>query len=347
MVNLKHKTLQKEAEKKDIPRIRGPHLKVRALWDLSFTGALELADRENFVIPSNRRITRAYLDNDRTMRESGGCWTGTMTAYAKPGERLGRFIVATEGSQRYIFPVPEQYRNERDAILVVEHPNFRLVRDGDDSMVVVADSSKVECITNFPRENGRYLGDEKHDISSGEEVSRGTENARYLWRSNDARVVPVLRPREQCIRDSSRGLIWGGAGYVPLWCDIALQNPLYFKTGLLLETPERQTTIREIDCTIEEMDALLKRVSRDIGIIRNVAGLESIYEMEKLVRLTGRAKVMEGSIIDIDCKVETMDALLKKISEELDAFEQVVKAELIANIKELERLIRGAKGEDV
>lgn len=100
-------------------RIRGPNLRVlvRSAEGVYFRKALELADRENLVIASNKRMTRALVETDewKSIREAFACWTGTMVGHAKPGAKLGKFIEYTDprDGQKYVFPVPEQYRGKR------------------------------------------------------------------------------------------------------------------------------------------------------------------------------------------------------------------------------------------
>jgi hypothetical protein len=113
------------------------------------------------------------------------CWTGTMTAYARPGEKLGSSIEYTDprNGQKYVFPVPVEYQNERDAILVSEYPNWTLVPRGN---AVLVHASEVDCIMRFPQEDGWHKGDPRHDIPSGDRMddSDGISSAaaRYLWR---------------------------------------------------------------------------------------------------------------------------------------------------------------------
>ena len=160
---------------------------------LTFREALELANKENLVLASNKRMTRALVETEewKGMKEAFPCWTGTMAGYARPDERLGEFIEYTdpEDGQKYVFPVPEQYRKEKNMILVVEHPNYSLVQDGNN---LVVEASGVVGLPNFPEKDGWYFSDGQFDIPTGKEVSSSDEKARYLWRV-DSRVGPVLR----------------------------------------------------------------------------------------------------------------------------------------------------------
>ena len=174
---------------------RGSGLKVlvKRADGVSYRKALEFADKNNLVLAPNKRMTKALVETDewKSMREAFACWTGTMTGYAEPGKKLGKFIEYTdpEDGQKYVFPVPEQYRNEKNMILVVEHPNFNLVQDGKN---LVVEAPEVVGLTHFPKQDGWYFGDEQFDIPTGKEASSSDEKARYLWRV-DSRVGPVAR----------------------------------------------------------------------------------------------------------------------------------------------------------
>ncbi|MEO0248987.1 MAG: hypothetical protein ABIN58_05465, partial [candidate division WOR-3 bacterium] len=119
------------------------------------------------------------------------CWTGTLVAYAKPGQKLGesiRFSDPLDG-KAYVFPVPGPYRQEKDAILVVEHPNYILAPERGRFLV---EASNVECILRFPRRDGWYLAEGKHEIPSGKESGPSDPCARQLWRA-ESMVGPIPR----------------------------------------------------------------------------------------------------------------------------------------------------------
>lgn len=172
---------------------------------VSFRKALEIADKENLVLASNKRLTNALVETKegKNLREAFACWTGTMTGYTKPGEKLGKFIEYTdpEDGQKYIFPVPEQYRSEKNMILVAEHPKFTLVNDGKN---LVVEASDVAGLANFPKEDGWYPDGEEYDIPCGKECSSDDFRARYLLRA-ERRVGPVARSDYNHGSDYGRG----------------------------------------------------------------------------------------------------------------------------------------------
>lgn len=152
------------------------------------------ADEAGLVIASNKRLGKALVGSNewRGICDVFGCWTGTMTAYEKPDQKLGKSIEYTDSDTgvRYVFPVPEEQQGRKNVILVAEHPDFSLVKDGNDRVVQAAEISIVE---KFPVPmQGWFLGDPKYDIPQGEKVDGSNKNARYLWRM-DKRVGLVAR----------------------------------------------------------------------------------------------------------------------------------------------------------
>lgn len=164
---------------------------IRKKYGVPFEEGL-LADGENRVIASNKRMNQALVQSEewRSIVMGLPCWTGTMTGYKETGERLYEFIeyVDPKANVRWIFPVPKEFRREKDAILVAEHPDYFLERDGIHRII---HAKKVSLVRRFPAENGWYFGDHEHDIPSGDEIEFSNQ-ARYLWRI-DKRVGPVAR----------------------------------------------------------------------------------------------------------------------------------------------------------
>jgi hypothetical protein len=205
-----------------IKRIRGSKLRVlvEGAMGVSFPKALELVDKEGLVIASNKRLDRVLIGNNvgetkmwapcmnrhivshyplpseeyRELKSGFGCWTGTMVGYGMGGKKLGKYVIYTDSAtqDRHVFPVPVQYRKEKNAILVVEHPDYALVKDGKDLVVAVWDENAVGLVRGFPPENARCLPDEKYGIPFGNEVHYENNSARFVWR-NPAHVGPTYR----------------------------------------------------------------------------------------------------------------------------------------------------------
>ena len=176
--------------------VRGPRLEVLVPKSrgVPFDKALRVAEQGRRVIASIARISKALVGSDEWHRIRGvfECWTGTMTAYAKPGERLGATIeyVDPETNERWVFPVPKQFVGMKDVILVAEHPDYTLEKDGKN---LVVQAGAVDIVENFPSRTERwYIGDSKHGIPQGDEASGNETSAIYLWRI-DSRVGPVER----------------------------------------------------------------------------------------------------------------------------------------------------------
>jgi len=205
-----------------IERIRGPKLRVlvEGAMGVSFPKALELADKEGLVLASNKRLDSVLVGDKlgetkvwapcmnrnivshyplpseeySELKSGFGCWTGTMVGYAMRNKKLGKYLSYTDSvtHDKYLFPVPVEYRKEKNAILVVEHPDYAIVKDGKDLVVAVWDEKTVGLVKGFPHENARCLPDEKYGIPFGKEVHYENNSARFVWR-NPAHVGPAYR----------------------------------------------------------------------------------------------------------------------------------------------------------
>ncbi len=280
-------------------RVRGPNLRVLITGanGVPFQEALKRADAENLVLASNKRMTKAFVETDewKGIREAFTCWTGTMTGYAKPGAKLCKFVEYTdpEDGQKYVFPVPEQYKGKDDAILVAEHPNYTLVPDGK---TLVVKASEVDCITQFPKEDGWYLGDSAHDIPTGKKVDSPDGKTRYLWRVEN-RVGPVRRV------DVFNGY---GGQYVVL--KFGSSNGL----GLVVESPEgdaakieaplapvatpqasKKTVIEVTGVSADGLRGLIGRVRQDLETLGSTAKDELLAAGNKLEPMLRGASLKE------------------------------------------------------
>jgi len=182
---MKQKTTKQKQEQK-VEKIRGPNLEIfiQSRPGVTMEDALTIADAEKRVIASNLSLDRVFVGSDRWAVIEGAliCWTGTMVAYEETGKRFGKTVeyVDEKTKIRYVFEVPDQYLGEKNAILVSEHPDYRLEIDGNNRIVRAA---VVDLIEQFPAEaNKWYVADPKHGIPFGDSVDGSDPNARYLWR---------------------------------------------------------------------------------------------------------------------------------------------------------------------
>lgn len=203
-------------------RMRGPQLAIlvkRANGVPVVEGVARAG--EDRVIASSKRLDKALVGSYEwiSIKDVFACWSGTMTAYKEPGEKLGDFGLF----DGLLFPINKEYRNERNAIQVVEHPDYttkQCTRDviewvqdvygillpknltEKNSVVVVHDLGMVDLVANFPASDGWYPVDEKHGIPIV-----GSSLDRYLLRV-DSRVGPVARVDDVC--DSGRYVVLDG-----------------------------------------------------------------------------------------------------------------------------------------
>ncbi|MDO8554280.1 MAG: hypothetical protein Q7S22_05710 [Candidatus Micrarchaeota archaeon] len=175
-------------------RIRGSNIAtfITRANGVPFEEGLARANVEDRIVTSNIRLTRALVGSEewRTIADAFRCWSATMIAHAKPGKKLGKQIECIDSKTKikWVFTVPDVYRNERNAILVAEHPDYTLEIDGNNRIV---HASAVDIVSAFPIRDGWYLADPIHGIPTGEQVAF-SEQARHLSRI-DKKVGPVAR----------------------------------------------------------------------------------------------------------------------------------------------------------
>jgi hypothetical protein len=175
-------------------RVRGPDLAVlvRRSNGVPFEEGLRRANEGNFVIASSARLSKALVGSEEWKGIKGvfACWSGTMTAYVEPGQKLGEQVeyIDPKTKVRWVFAVPEAHQDATNAILVAEHPDYTLEVDGNNRVV---HANAVDLVSAFPGKDGWYLADSKHGIPTGEQVAY-SEQVRYLWRIAK-RVGPVAR----------------------------------------------------------------------------------------------------------------------------------------------------------
>lgn len=177
-------------------RTRGPNLAVfiTRANGVPMEEAIQRADEAGLVIASNKRLSKALVGSEewKQIEEVFACWDGTFTGYEKPDQKLGKIIEYTnsETGIRYVFPVPEEHQGKKNIVLVAEHPDFTLVKDGQNRIVQAV---TVDAVEKFPTSNeGWFLGDPKYDIPQGNKVHGSNQDARYLWRI-EKRVGLVAR----------------------------------------------------------------------------------------------------------------------------------------------------------
>ncbi len=223
---------------------------------LSAVEGIMQAANEGLVVASNLTID-AVLSGDgrRSIPELFPCWIGTMTGYTKAGAKLGKEVVHTDSQtgERWIFPVPEQFREERNSLLVMEHPDYALVRDGKDILVEPTDIARVSLVSQFPESsNGWYLVDPQHGIPTGSQADSQNPVSRYLWRLAEGRVGAVARGNS--ILCNSRRLV-------------NLYNQPSVGFGVAVETPAEQGPPKiEVPAVTREM---VERGNAELDVLRS------------------------------------------------------------------------------
>jgi hypothetical protein len=282
--------------------IRGPALEVLVPRSrgMPFDEALRIAEQGRRVIASNARISKALVGSEewRSISDVFACWTGTMTAYAKPGEKLGATIeyVDPETEQKWVFPVPKQFVGMKDVILVAEHPDYTLEKDGKN---LVVQAGAVDVVENFPvRNQVWYLADAKHGIPQGDEVSGNDGNARYLWRI-DSRVGPARRGYyfDRLDDYGRRGVGLGDGPSGGFGVAVEAPEGGAEKTAppaSVEKAPEGKKVLIEVSgVSAGEMKTLLGRFAQDLGRLGDVAKDELLEAGRKLAEVLGAASLKE------------------------------------------------------
>ncbi|MBD3210590.1 hypothetical protein GF318_04385 [Candidatus Micrarchaeota archaeon] len=126
-------------------------------------------------------ISRDQPEN-ATLAKLGYFWTGTMVAYPPAGRTFGH---QQEYYSRPFFYVMDtrEFSNVAGAALVFD--NFRMVEDKQKRMIF-----PIEPIVmfDFPQESGWFPIDPETAVPSRAGISR-----RFLWRTKEGRVGPVVR----------------------------------------------------------------------------------------------------------------------------------------------------------
>ena len=151
--------------------------------------ALVKAGVEGTIIIPNRVLGTVLVGETWTfIRKALPCWTGTLAAYEKPGQPLGKAIEYFDHKTnvRYVFFVPEEHIGKKDMLFISEHPNFFFVRDGNSRIVQARELSAIQefgVIGGAYRDEGWYRADPIFDLPVGIRSSSADPHARYLWRA--------------------------------------------------------------------------------------------------------------------------------------------------------------------
>lgn len=261
--------------RKQTPRPRtasSPAVLVSFSQGATFERAMVMVESHQGTLPSNKIVEDLILADVKAIASALPCWTGTITAYRKPGEKLGSEIVFTNSRGRRVFPVPVEFRNEEDSVLVVEHPNFTIEADGKDRVII---SDKVDIVRGFPARNGWYLTDSQYCIPNGGRTSRRNPDSRHLRRAR-VFVGPIVR--------GFRSII---IPFDPLQ-NIEMTSPSSQGLGIIMmpsEKPERpkpSLTIPGMDP--DEFAALLQDARRNLVDLAQFVSPERLRSLFELLR---------------------------------------------------------------
>ena len=174
-----------------------PKILVTRSNGVSFDKAFQTAKKQKARILSNKELDRVLVETDtwKSVKDAFAAWSGTMTAYAEPGKKLGSAVEYQDPESKinWIFPVPAGYQRLKNAILVAEHPDYELVKEKEDRIVVNVPKDKIIVVENIPTENGAYAYDEKTRVPINQKMECSENNAHRHFYRIDKRVGPVGR----------------------------------------------------------------------------------------------------------------------------------------------------------
>jgi hypothetical protein len=179
--------------------------------------AIRRADESGVVIASNIQIDSKHTGDEwETIKDAIPGWTGTMACYVEPDKSFreaGEWVDALkshaiidleeETKIRYLFPIPEEHLDKKNAILITEHPDFRLESDGKDRIVMAA---RICLIERFPVQGGWYNADPQFGIPFGDKSLFSIPDTRYLIRI-EKRIGLVVRGCDSWSDFGTRGVI--------------------------------------------------------------------------------------------------------------------------------------------
>ncbi len=267
-------------------RARGPNLGVlvKRSDGVQMEEALTKADAVGAVIASSKRLSKALVGSDewQGIREVFACWTGTMTGYDKPDQKLGKVIEYTDSETgiRYVFPVPEDHQGKKNVVLVAEHPDFTLETDGNTRIV---QAKEVGVVPDFPVVSEKwYLGDAKYDIPTGKIVDSSIETARRLWRI-EKRVGLVARDDGGWYGNYGRYVLLNYAPSFGLGVAIEAASGGAPKK-LQVETAPQDKGILITGVTLDEFRTLVENAGASVSELSQMVKPEKLEAMRLLVQ---------------------------------------------------------------
>jgi hypothetical protein len=177
------------ATKKGDGRTKAPKVAMFGKFN-SMEEALVKAEKAGVTIASSKTLSSLSIPDYPRLIPNNSinfllrfCDTGTLFAHIQPDtsfrekteqiSSLGNrhYIVKSRARTRYLFPVPEEHLDGKNLALVVEHPFYRIEKDGR-YRIVVADT--IDSVAGFPRFGANYFCDPVHGIPSGDPVPRSS-----------------------------------------------------------------------------------------------------------------------------------------------------------------------------
>ena len=171
--------------------------------------AISTANKNGVRIISNKEFDQRLVLSDtwKSEKEIYPVWTGTLVAFRGKDEKLGESIAYSSLGVTYIFDVPREHRDEKNAALVVNHGFLAIENDpltpripfiiprveGNTAIYEIMDKDQINLFRGFPQEDGYYLTDKKFGIPYGEPLSKDDSGVLYFYRRKEGYVGLLVR----------------------------------------------------------------------------------------------------------------------------------------------------------
>ncbi len=175
--------------------------------------AIAAANKGGVRILSNGEFEKRILSGALSLeKEIYPAWTGTLVAFKGKGEPFGRAVIYKSLGASYVFEVPEEYRGESNAALVVNHgflniekdlltPRIPLIiprREGNTVTYEITDKGRIQLFRGFPQGDGYYKINNPFGIPCEAADSKDGPGIRYFYRIKGEYAGLLVRGNDFC-----------------------------------------------------------------------------------------------------------------------------------------------------
>lgn len=162
----------------------------RAVGEVSSTPGFRVG------IVSARTVEAIFSDPKSDLRIFRECQcfpTDTLIAYPAAGKAFGDEVVwKGNGKERIVLPAGA-FRGASGVALVVQDAMLIDFRRAGNEFIIDVPHDRLLAVEDFPQKCGWYLPDIQTTVPCGSELKDCSGGARYLWRSENETVAPLVR----------------------------------------------------------------------------------------------------------------------------------------------------------